>query len=281
MGDAEYGTAAPRAGPGRGAGGRQPPPSPPRGGPAGRPPPPPRAETGRRGGQGRRCRPRSSEARGAHGEEQDRTHRAAARAVWAQGTGGGEPRPDPGGRKDVAPPPPTSVGRGPARPGKGPRGTASPGGMFGQGATVVVDPGVPTGSPPPQVVRRRPFALLGAVTKQNASPHHRVPPVPRAPAAIPVPGGQARAAATLPRPPAGLGAADAPVGGAERPGTGHPPLAGPSEPLAAPSPPLLGGRPRDRRLRPLRPRGASPPASPSGGHPHGMLPQLDGHGRAA
>ena len=130
------------------------------------------------------------------------------------------------------------------------------------------------------MVRRRPFALHSAVTKQNAPPHHRVPPVPRAPAAIPVRGGQARAAATLPRPPAGLGAADAPVGSAERPGTGHPPLAGPGEPLAAPSQPSLGGRPRDRRLLPLRPRGSSPPPSPSGGHPHGMLPQLDKHGRA-
>ena len=99
MGDAEYGTAA-----GREA--ASPPPPLPGAARLGAPRPPPRAETGRRGGLGRRCRPRSSEARGAHGEGQDRTRRVAARAVRARGTGGGEPRPDPGGRKDVARPPP-------------------------------------------------------------------------------------------------------------------------------------------------------------------------------
>ena len=50
-------------------------------------------------------------------------------------------------------------------------------------------------------------------------------------------------------------------------------------PLTAPPKPSLGDGPRDRCLRPLRPRGAGPPRAPSGGHPHGMLPLLDGHGR--
>ena len=198
---------------------------------------------------------------------------AAGGGARGKGAGDGGRRATPGpqgtqGRRP--PPPPLAVGlaqRGLARqPGAGaPRRDVRARRDRSRG------PGRACRVPPPtQVVRRRPYAPLSAVTKQNAPPHHGVPPVPRAPAAIPVPGGQARAAATLPRPPAGLGAADAAVGSAERPGTGHPPLAGLGEPLAAPSQPSLGGRPR----------GASPPPSPSGGHPHGMLLQLDGHGHS-
>ena len=73
--------------------------------------------------------------------------------------------------------------------------------------------------------------------------------------------------------------AHVPLGGAERPGTGPPPLARPSKPRAAPLPPAHGRVPRGRRLRSPRPGGAGPPPPQSGGHPHGMLPPLDGHGR--
>ena len=49
--------------------------------------------------------------------------------------------------------------------------------MFGQGATVVVDPACLQGSPsPPRWCGAGPPALLSAVTTHNAPPHHRVPP---------------------------------------------------------------------------------------------------------
>ena len=87
------------------------------------------------------------------------------------------------------------------------------------------------------------------------------------------------AAAGFPQPPADLGAADAPLGGAERPGAGPPPLAHPCEPRVAPPPRAHGEVPCSRRLRAPRPLGAVLPPPQPRGHPHGMLPPLDGHGR--
>ena len=46
-----------------------------------------------------------------------------------------------------------------------------------------------------------------------------------------------------------------------------------------PPPPAHRKAPRERRLCAARPRGAVPPPPQPGGHPHGVLPQLDGHGR--
>ena len=54
----------------------------------------------------------------------------------------------------------------------------------------------------------------------------------------------------------------------------------PCEPRTAPPPPAHSEVPREHRVRAARPRGAVPPPPQPGGHPHGVLPPLDGHGRA-
>ena len=135
------------------------------------------------------------------------------------------PRSDPGGREVILPPPGWRARPGAAR--RGAHGHSHPGGMFGQGATAVVDPDWPARYPPPPPpgwCGVDPPALHSAEIMQNDPPQRPVTPVPRPFAAVPVPDGPARDAAVLPQPPAGLGAADAPLGGAGRPGTGPPPL---------------------------------------------------------
>ena len=70
------------------------------------------------------------------------------------------------------------------------------------------------------------------------------------------------------------------LNGAERPGAGPPPLARPCEPRTTPPPPPAHRKvPHQRRLCAVRPREAVPQPPPPGGHPHGVLPPLDGHER--
>ena len=257
MEDAGSGTAAPWARPGRGAGGHHPPPPLP-GAARLPPPPPPGQRRGEEGGLDRQCRAQGSGARGAQGAGRGRTRRAAARAVGGGAEGGRSAATGPRATQGRPPPLPNNE-PGVARPSKGPRGRATPEGCSGKAQpwwwTRACLQSTP---PPPRWCGAGPIALLSAVTTHNAPPHHRVPPVPRPPPAVPVRDGRARATTTLSQPPADLGAADAPLGGAERPRTNHPPLAGPGEPLATPLAAIA-------RRAPSRPSPA--PSTPSRGHP--------------
>ena len=143
--------------------------------------------------------------------------------------------------------------------------------MFGQGATTAVDPDVPARYAPPPL-------QVGTVSPSRTA--QREQQAKRRGATVPVLDGPSRAAAGFPQPPADLEAVDTPLDGAERPGAGPLPLAHPCEPCATPPSPAHGEVPSERRLRAPRPRGAVAPPPQPRGHPHGVLPPMDGHGRA-
>ena len=147
-------TGRPRLGRGPAAGreaASPPPPSLPRGGPAGRPPPPPPGQ--RRGdGGGKPTGAGQGAASPAARTGRGWTRRSGQRrARYGRGGRGAESHAQtPGDARTSPPPPPPPQRR--AWPGAARQGTqrhGHPGGMFGQGATVVVDPGVPAGYPPP------------------------------------------------------------------------------------------------------------------------------------
>ena len=111
--------------------------------------------------------------------------------------------------------------------------------MVRQGATLVLDPDMLARHPPPPPVRHgNALSLLAVVMALDHDTARRgVPFVPRPPAALPVPDGPLRAAASFSQPPEHVGAVDARLNGTVRPGAGPQPLARPCEPSATPPPP--------------------------------------------
>ena len=92
------------------------------------------------------------------------------------------------------PPPPQDSGPGLARPDAGPRGTAAPEGCSGKARPQSWTRSCLHSTHPPTGGHGvTPLALHSTDSKQNAAAPHRVPPVPRPPAAVPVPDGPARA----------------------------------------------------------------------------------------
>ena len=140
---------------------------------------------------------------------------------------------------------------------------------------------MPTRHPPPQEGTATPGTLrVVSTTLHHATAQYRVPSIPRPPAAIPVPEGPSQAAAGSPLPPEHLGGADAPLNGAMQPGASPTRLAHPCEPSVPPPPRLpRTGQSLASVACALHALGERPPQPPQlGGHPHGVLPPLDGYG---
>ena len=120
-----------------------------------------------------------------------------------------------------------------------------------------------TVAPPPyRWVRCRPLAPHNEYSWQNDAAPCRVSPVPRPPRHRPRTGSAVAGRNRVPAAACGLRSSGRAAGC-----------------RAAFPPPAHGEVPRERRLRAPGPRGAVPAPPEPGGHPLGVLPPLDGHGR--